>query len=141
MATRVHYNKRRSTKHLSYTANFASLHETKNRSVSLSVDVGAEGRGSVFSLLANLYGKCPCAAYRLVPMDIGTGGAQGARILTFHKFVYKVPLLRLHSCPLLHVRVPPKCTCPQFLNALYVFGCPLLLVRVPLNLIAPPSVE
>ena len=49
----------------------------------------------------------------------------------FHKFAYKVSLLRLHSYPFLHVRVPPQCMCPShFLNG----SCPLALKCIQLLL-------
>ena len=49
--------------------------------------------------------------------------AQGTHApLTFHKIVFKVPLFRLHSCPSLHVRVPPECMCSYVLNASYAIG-------------------
>ena len=40
-------------------------------------------------------------------MDMGTGGHRG-HALTFQKFIYKVSLSRSHSCPFLHLRVPPE---------------------------------
>ena len=63
MATRLHYTKGRPIKYFGCMANFAYSNETNTRSVSLRVDVGAgRTRRFVPSLLANLYGRCPCAA-------------------------------------------------------------------------------